>query len=268
MEYIRMSSDIVFKQGYNEYIIDATRDLDLSFSSTNDAEVFITVRKCGKLRIRGFMNAGTQTHILFSNESDASLEVDESYEVLRDAHLTVAYAECNAADTKRSCYVALRRPGASARVTNALLVNSRKDYAVNVVNFAPHTSGNIENYAVVLKHGNLVIDAIGKIVKGAKQSESHQSSHALSFEAGQKAKILPELLIDENDVQASHALSMGTVDEDQLYYLMSRGLSVEQCTSLISTGYLLPVTQVIQNEELQQRLKGAMERKIDELCSM
>ena len=89
MEYIRMSSDIVFKQGYNEYIIDATRDLDLSFSSTNDAEVFITVRKCGKLRIRGFMNAGTQTHILFSNESDASLEVDESYEVLRDAHLTV-----------------------------------------------------------------------------------------------------------------------------------------------------------------------------------
>ena len=75
-------------------------------------------------------------------------------------------------------------------------------------------------------------------------------------------------MIDENDVQASHAMSIGRVDEDQLYYMMSRGLSIEQCTSLISTGYLMPITEILSNEELRSSLAEEMERKISELCSM
>ena len=124
----------------------------------------------------------------------------------------------------------------------------------------------MKEYAVVLGKGRLTIEAIGKIVKGAYRSESHQTSRALSFEEGQNATILPELLIDEDDVQASHAMSMGRVDEDALYYLMSRGLSVQQCTSLISQGYLMPITETLNNEELKTKLKEEMERKISELC--
>lgn len=268
MEYIRSTTDILLNKAYNEYTLDTPRDVELTFRGSSSCDVFLIVKQCGKLRIRCFTEENTQVSFLFWNDSGTLLDVDESYEVLRDSKVTVAYADCNEADTKRKTYVALKQAGAQAQVSNALLVNSRKAYQINVVNFAPHTTGNIENYAVVLKEGNLMIDAIGKIVKGAKQSESHQSSHALSFEQGQKAKILPELLIDENDVQASHALSMGRVDEDQLYYLMSRGLSVAQCTSLISTGYLLPVTKTLHNPELEKRLKEVMERKIADLCSM
>lgn len=268
MEYIRTTTDIVLESAYNEYILDASRDVELTFRGNIDSEVFITIKQCRKLRIRSFISEGTNTKILFWNESKNDIEVDETYEVLRDASLTLAFAECNLSNTKRNTYVALKETGATANVSNALLVNSKKDYVQHVVNFAPHTYGNIDNYAVVLKHGNLVMDAVGKIVKGAKQSESHQSSHALSFEEGQKSKILPELLIDENDVQASHALSMGRMDEEQLYYLMSRGLSVAQCTSLISTGYLMPITKVLSDVSLQEKLKEEMERKIEELCSM
>ena len=111
-----------------------------------------------------------------------------------------------------------------------------------------------------------MIDAIGKVVKGARRSQSHQTSRALSFEKGVQATILPELLIDENDVNASHAMSIGRVDDDQLYYLMSRGLSVKQCTSLISTGYLMPITDTLNNEVLKEKLKEEMERKLNELC--
>ena len=88
----------------------------------------------------------------------------------------------------------------------------------------------------------------------------------MSFEKGVHATILPELLIDENDVNASHAMSIGRVDDDQLYYLMSRGLSVKQCTSLISTGYLMPITDTLNNEVLKEKLKEEMERKLNELC--
>ncbi len=266
MTPIRVNTDILLPEGYSEFVIDSDRDLELSFTAKSDCDAFIRIARVGKLRIRTFAPEGVKVNYLFWNETSEELDVDESHEVLKDADVTVAYGEVNGASTKRNTFMALREEGARGLVSSASLVNNDKHYVINVVNYAKHTYGDIKNYAVVLKNGNLMIDAVGRIVKGAARSESHQTSRALSFEEGQKAEILPELLIDEDDVQASHAMSIGRMDEDQLYYLMSRGLSVQQCTSLISTGYLMPITKTLNNEELQNKLKEEMERKIGELC--
>lgn len=266
MKEIRVNEDILLPQGYSEYEIDTERDLDLTFRGSGRCDVFVKIVHAGKMRIRTFAEKDAKISYLFWNVSDEKMDIDESHEVLGNADVTVAYGECNGADTHRVTYVALREEGAKALVSSATMVDCDKNYQMNVVNFAPHTYGDIRNYAVVLGKGKLMIDAIGKIVKGAHRSESHQTSRALSFEAGQHAEILPELLIDEDDVQASHAMSMGTVDEDQLYYLMSRGLSMQQCTTLISSGYLMPITDTLDNEDLKAKLKEEMERKIAELC--
>ena len=136
---------------------------------------------------------------------------------------------------------------------------------IEVINYAPHTNGNMKNFAVMMEGGNLNIDAVGKIVKGAHGSQSHQTSRALSFEPGQHATIVPELLIDEDDVQASHAMSMGSVDPDHLYYMQTRGLSLSQCISLISTGYLLPIVDTIADETLKGKLREQLEKEMAEL---
>lgn len=268
MNAIHVSQDILLPQGYSEYEINSERDLELSFRASGKCDAFIRIVHCGKLKIRTFAYADASVNYLFWNTMDSRLDAEESHEVMGNAHVTAAYGECNLADTTRSTYVALREPGASALVSSASLVANRKNYHMDVVNFAPHTYGDMKNYAVLLNQGDLMIDAIGRIVKGASASESHQTSRALSFDADQKAEILPELLIDEDDVQASHAMSIGRVDEDALYYMMSRGLSVKQCTSLISTGYLLPIADTLDNDELKQNLRDEMERKISQLCSM
>ena len=82
------------------------------------------------------------------------------------------------------------------------------------------------------------------------------------------AVILPKLLIDENDVQASHATSVGRIDENQLIYLQSRGLTEGQVLNLISTGYLMPIASFIENEQLQNQLKEEIESKVSASCSM
>ncbi len=263
---VHVNQDILLPEGYSEYEINSDRDLELTFRGSGNCNAFVRIVKCGKLRIRTFAAASSEITYLFWNNTNDVLKADESHEVMGDAKLTVAYGECNGAETYRTTYVALREEGARAEVSSASLVDTKKEYNMQVVNFAPHTYGNMRNFAVVLKTGRLMIDAIGKIVRGAYKSESHQTSRALSFEEGQTSTILPELLIDENDVQASHAMSIGRMDEDQLYYMMSRGLDLRQCTSLISTGYLMPVTEVINNEELRSNLREEMERKIGELC--
>jgi Fe-S cluster assembly protein SufD len=265
MTPIRVDMDVRLPSGYSEYEIDTDRDLEVTFRAETDSDAFIRVKNAGKLKIRTFAPAGVKVNYLFWNLMDTPLETEETHDVMGNADVTVAYGECNGAETLHNVYMALREPGAKGMLSTASLVDCKKTYNMKVVNFAPHTYGDMKNYAVVLGSGNLLIDAVGKIVKGASRSESHQTSRALSFEEGQQAEILPELLIDEDDVQASHAMSMGRVDEDQLYYLMSRGLSVQECTSLISTGYLMPITQTLNNDELKEKLKAEMEEKIGEL---
>jgi Fe-S cluster assembly protein SufD len=266
MRIINENTDILLSEGYSEYCIHADRDIEISFRGYTTSEVYIRIEKAKKIKIRSFSGKDSNIKFLLWNDTKTLLDIDETYDVMQNASTVVAYGECNEADTKRNTYMALRGVNANGKLSSALLVKNHKEINMQLVNFAEHTTGNIENYGVVLKGGKLIIDAIGKIVKGASHSESHQSSRAMSFAEGQSTTILPELLIDENDVQASHAMSIGRVDENQLYYLMSRGLSLEACTALISTGYLMPITRVLGDKELCDKLSEEMERKISELC--
>lgn len=253
--------------GFQEYEIDCT-EADLHLDLKEACELFVRITKAEKLKITAHVSEGVQASVLFWNDSNETLEAEESYEVEEIGDLTVAYGECNSASTKRKTDVQLLGRGSKAMLSSASLVDSKKEYRMNLENRGIRSIGNIRNYAVVLKNGKLMIDAIGKIDKGAKKAQSHQTSRALAFEEGQNATILPELLIDENDVQASHAMSIGKVDESHLYYMMSRGLDMKQCTMLISEGYLLPITDYISDEKLRSALKDELERKIEESCLM
>lgn len=268
MRLIYADENIKIPEGYTEYLIDTHRDIDLTFTAMGNSSVFVMIKKVGKLRLRTFTEDAAQVTYLFWNELNHDLIVEESHEVMRDASLKIAYGEVNNHNLSRKSYVALRQQGAHTEISSASLVSDKKEFDIDVVNFAKHTTAQMTNYSVVLNGGAYLMDCNGAIAKAASGSESHQTSRALCFDDGQNTVILPKLCIDENDVQASHATSVGRVDEDQLYYMMTRGLTLEQCTALISTGYLMPITEVIDNDELRNKLKAELEGKIASLCSM
>ena len=104
--------------------------------------------------------------------------------------------------------------------------------------------------------------ANGNIKKGCFDAQSHQATRVLTLGQGHKTKVIPLLLIDENDVKASHALTIGQPDADQLYYLQSRGLSTKQAVGLLSVGYFLPVIDLVEDEELKDSLRQEIESKV------
>ena len=254
--------------GFQTFEIDTDRDLKLELEIADSGNAFFRIRNAGKIEINASVPEGKDVSVLFWNDSDQRIETLETYQVEKQGSLHLAYGECNAGDTDRNVEVSLEGKSAHADLNSASLARSRKDYRMSVINRAERRSAEIKNYAVVLKDGKLMIDAIGKIVNGAVRSKSHQVSRALSFEEGQNTTILPELLIDENDVEASHAMSIGRVDVDQLYYMMSRGLDMKECTMPISLGYLLPIVDVISDTDMRLTLRNELERKITELCLM
>ncbi len=72
----------------------------------------------------------------------------------------------------------------------------------------------------------------------------------------------PILLIDENDVIAGHAASVGRINQDQLYYLMSRGLTKDVAQRLVARGFLGVVLSDIPVAEVRQQMIALIERKL------
>lgn len=73
----------------------------------------------------------------------------------------------------------------------------------------------------------------------------------------------PILLIDEDDVKAGHAASVGQVNVEQVYYLMSRGITKQNAERLIIHGFLAPVVSEIPIEAVQEQLQRLLERKLE-----
>ncbi len=79
---------------------------------------------------------------------------------------------------------------------------------------------------------------------------------------GARGDANPILLIDEDDVTAGHAASVGRVDPVQLYYLMSRGISQQEAERLVIHGFLSPVVNEIPIETVQNQLREVIEGKV------
>ena len=88
------------------------------------------------------------------------------------------------------------------------------------------------------RQASSIFNGIGKIEHGASKSNAVQESRVLMLSEKARGDANPILLIDEDDVTAGHAASVGRVDPIQLYYLMSRGIPKKEAERLIIHGFL------------------------------
>lgn len=154
----------------------------------------------------------------------------------------------------------------SLQVLTIVLANSRKRFDFNLYNKEKGSTVEIANNIVCLADADLIFNCIGIIEKGAKAAKCHQKSRCLTIDDPKRAKVLPILKIDENDVEASHSLSCGTIDEDVLFYMNSRGLSKHDALNLIVNSYLLPDEDFYKKYEDGAIIRKMALRKVGFLC--
>ncbi len=97
-------------------------------------------------------------------------------------------------------------------------------------------------------------DGLVRITKGAKNSDGYFRSKILLFDDA-KGKSVPSLEIDENEVKAGHGSTIGRPDQEQLFYLRSRGLSEKEAEALIVSGFFEPLIKMLRPEEQQKVIK-------------
>lgn len=124
------------------------------------------------------------------------------------------------------------------------------------------SDGQILQRGVLKDKTTSIFNAIGKIEHGSTRANAEQESRVLMLSKDARGDANPILLIDEDDVTAGHAASVGRVDEFQMYYLQSRGIPKEEAERLIILGFLEPVVDELPIPSIQKQLRTLIERKI------
>ena len=181
--------------------------------------------------------------------------------VLRDAMVDWAIGVMNDGDVIADFDSDLVGEGAHSEVKAVAISAGRQTQGIDtrVTNKAPHSIGHILQHGVIRERGVLTFNGIGHILKGAKGADAQQESRVLMLSDQARGDANPILLIDEHEVTAGHAASVGRVDPEEMYYLMSRGLRKEEAERLVIRGFLGSVLTAIPVKEVQQELVAVIE---------
>ncbi|MEN9933539.1 MAG: hypothetical protein RLZZ387_118 [Chloroflexota bacterium] len=125
------------------------------------------------------------------------------------------------------------------------------------------TEGHMDFKTVVKDTAYATFDGMIKIEHDSKATVSRLEEHALHLTPNARSDSIPGLKIDTNDVaRAGHASTSGEVDEEQLFYMRSRGISRADAINIIVMGFFEPVLDRIPNENLRERVGALIEAKI------
>ncbi|PKH08958.1 Fe-S cluster assembly protein SufD [Planomicrobium sp. MB-3u-38] len=140
--------------------------------------------------------------------------------------------------------------------------SQKQNFTTKVVHWGKNSDGQILKHGVMKDSASSIFNGIGKIEHGATKSNAEQESRVLMLSPDARGDANPILLIDEDDVTAGHAASVGRVDPLQLYYLMSRGITKQEAERLVIHGFLAPVVNVLPIEGVKKQLTEVIERKV------
>lgn len=151
---------------------------------------------------------------------------------------------------------------ANARTVTVGRGKQTQNFTTKTIHYGLDTDGIISQRGVLNGKTSAIFNAIGKIEHGSTRSNAEQESRVLMLSKDARGDANPILLIEEDDVTAGHAASVGRVDDMQLYYLQSRGITKEEAERLIIHGFLAPVVNELPIETIKNHLSQLIEGKI------
>jgi Fe-S cluster assembly protein SufD len=154
--------------------------------------------------------------------------------------------------------------GATSRVTGAYFADGDQhlDYDTFQEHIAPHTTSDFAFKGALRDHATTVWRGMIRVEQEAQRTNAYQENRNLLLSPDAHADSIPGLEILANDVRCTHGATLGQVDREQLFYLMSRGLSRPEAERLIVRGFFQDVLDRIDLEPVREALAEALEARI------
>jgi Fe-S cluster assembly protein SufB len=164
-----------------------------------------------------------------------------------------------------SCYLVGERAHGEILSLAFAAQGQHQDTGGKVIHVAPNTSSKITSKSISKGNGRASYRGLLKVHKSAGNSRSNVVCDALLLDDTSRSDTYPYIEIDNEDVTVGHEASVSKVGEEQLFYLMSRGLSEEEATSMVVSGFIEPLVKELPMEyaiEMNRLIQLQMEGSI------
>jgi Fe-S cluster assembly protein SufB len=164
-----------------------------------------------------------------------------------------------------SCYLVGERAHGEILSLAFAARGQHQDTGGKVIHVAPNTSSKITSKSISKDTGRASYRGLLKVQKGAYNSRSNVVCDALLLDPSSRSDTYPYIEINEEDVSIGHEASVSKVGEEQLFYLMSRGLSEEEATGMVVSGFIEPLVKELPMEyaiEMNRLIQLQMEGSI------
>jgi Fe-S cluster assembly protein SufD len=185
-------------------------------------------------------------------------------QVERDAQVDWMFAEVGDGYSIADATSVLQGNGARSELTSVALGHGQQhlDLTRRALHIGRFTESRIRGYAILTDRAKTINRAVSQIEKGAVGTNSTQEERMILLRSTAQAQPVPMLLISEEDVKCDHAVSVGKIPADQLFYLMARGLTEQAAKRLLLRGFLAPLVETLPIDGFKQALEAWTERKI------
>jgi Fe-S cluster assembly protein SufD len=220
----------------------------------SNAAVEIVVRDAAKVEYVSVQNLSRGTWHFASHHA----------RVERDAELDWVAAGLGSTKGKVRIHNDLAGPGATSRVTGAYFLDGTQhlDYDTFQEHIAPNTTSDFAFKGALSGKARAVWRGMIRVEEGAQKTNAYQENRNLLLSKTAHADSIPGLEILANDVRCTHGATLGQVDREQIFYLMTRGLSRSEAERLIVGGFFQDVLDRVQLEPVRVALAAALEARI------
>jgi Fe-S cluster assembly protein SufD len=233
-----------------EEYVSASPDL----AGYSNAAVEIVVQQAAKVEYVSVQNLSRATWHFASHHA----------RVERDAELDWVAGGFGSAKGKVRIQNDLAGPGATSRVTGAYFADGTQhlDYDTFQEHIAPSTTSDFAFKGALRDTARAVWRGMIRVEEGAQKTNAYQENRNLLLSKTAHSDSIPGLEIMANDVRCTHGATLGQVDRDQLFYLMTRGLTRPEAERLIVRGFFQDVLDRVELEPVRESLAAALEARI------
>src|SRR3989449_299807 len=145
--------------------------------------------------------------------------------------------------------------------------HQHQDAGAKMIHAAPETTSLIESKSISKDGGRTTYPGLARVEPGCHKTKRHRRCDALILDEDSRPDTYPYMEIEEQDARIGHEATVSKVGEDQLFYLMARGLNENQATAMIVNGFIEPVVKTLPMEyaiELSRLIELSMEGAVGE----
>ena len=204
---------------YNDIFIDKDTDLIVDLEDTS---IDLNIHVITGINVKGFIKTkNTSNKVNYFIDDNANVVINKL-----------------AIDSNDDITININDVNSSIKYNSSIINYKNNSYTQKIIHNKSNTTSKIVNHCINVEDSEFKFIVDGIVVRDAHEVDFNQDNKIINLKNG-KSSILPNLIVDNDDIEASHSAYIGTFDEDKKFYMMSRGLTDKECDDLLIKAFLL-----------------------------